>query len=66
MKINKDLTDALLMISFITLVLVGTSDFDNPVLRSTLMIFLGTVSLGMVILRVVEARQNKDEDNNHH
>ena len=31
MKINKDLVDAVMMVSFIVLVLVGTTTFDNEV-----------------------------------
>lgn len=29
MRINKDLADAIMMVSFIVLVLVGTTTFDN-------------------------------------
>lgn len=31
MKINKDLVDAVMMLSFIILVLIGTTDFENIV-----------------------------------
>ena len=33
MKINKDLVDAVMMVSFIVLVLVGTTTFDNEVAK---------------------------------
>ena len=33
MKINKDLVDAVMMVSFIVLVLVGTTTFDNGLLK---------------------------------
>ena len=33
MRINKDLADAIMMVSFIVLVLVGTTTFDNEVLK---------------------------------
>ena len=33
MRINKDLADAIMMVSFIVLVLVGTTTFDNEVTK---------------------------------
>lgn len=63
MKINKDLTDAIMMLSFIILVLVGTSDFENHTTRDLLMGGLGFVTVSMVILRFIESRQKgKPED----
>ena len=34
MRINKDLADAIMMVSFIVLVLVGTTTFDNEVTKN--------------------------------
>ena len=33
MKINKDLVDAVMMVSFIILVLIGTTDFENAITK---------------------------------
>lgn len=33
MKINKDLVDAVMMVSFIILVLIGTTDFENAIAK---------------------------------
>ncbi len=57
MKINKDLVDATLMLSFIILVLVGTTDFANVVMKHVLMGILAVISIAMVVLRVLYARQ---------
>ena len=57
MKINKDLVDATLMLSFIILVLVGTTDFTNVVMKHVLMGILAVISIAMVVLRVLYARQ---------
>lgn len=57
MKINKDLVDAIMMVSFIILVLIGTTDFDNATIKNITMGALGVLSVGMVILRIIQARQ---------
>lgn len=57
MKINKDLVDAIMMLSFISLVLVGTTDPSNPVTWTLIMGGLGLVCIVMVVLRVIEMRQ---------
>ncbi len=57
MKINKDLVDAVMMISFISLVLVGTSDFDSEMSKICTMGGLALVTVGMVVLRVLHAKQ---------
>ncbi len=57
MKINKDLVDAVMMISFISLVLVGTSDFDSVTMKNCTMGGLALVTVGMVVLRVLHAKQ---------
>lgn len=61
MKINKDLVDAVMMISFISLVLVGTSDFDSAVMKSCTMGALGFVTVCMVVLRVLHAKQEANK-----
>jgi hypothetical protein len=60
MRINKDLVDAVMMLSFIILVLVGTTDFDSESQKNILMGVLGTITVLMVILRVIEGRMHKD------
>ncbi len=61
-KINKDLVDAVMMLSFIILVLVGTTDFENIAMKNLLMGGLGTITVIMVILRILEARQSAKEE----
>lgn len=58
MKINKDLVDAVMMVSFILLVLIGTSEFSDTTLQIILMGGLGILSVVMIIMRIIEARQN--------
>jgi len=66
MKINKDLVDAVMMLSFIILVLVGTTDFDNALAKDILMGGLGFLTVAMVILRFIRSRQkNESEDTEH-
>ena len=50
MKINKDLVDAVMMVSFIILVLIGTTDFENEIVKDVTMGALGLLTVGMVIL----------------
>ncbi len=61
MKINKDLVDAVMMVSFISLVLVGTTDFESAMAKSCTMGFLGFVVVGMVVLRVLHAKQEANK-----
>ncbi|WP_293715716.1 hypothetical protein [uncultured Parabacteroides sp.] len=65
MKINKDLVDATMMLSFIILVLIGTTDFENIVAKDVTMGVLGLVTVIMVVLRGIqmriEAKQPKEE-----
>lgn len=61
MKINKDLVDATLMLSFITLVLVGTTDFSNMATKDVIMGVLGVVCVIMVVLRGIQLRQASHE-----
>ena len=53
MKINKDLVDAVMMVSFIILVLIGTTDVTMGA--------LGLVTVAMVILRGIQLRQAAKE-----
>lgn len=57
MKINKDLVDAIMMVSLIILVLIGTTDFDSAVTKNVTMGALGLLSIVMIVLRIVYARQ---------
>lgn len=57
MKINKDLVDATMMLSFISLVLIGTTDFENMLVKEIMMGAVGFLALGMVVLRVVALRK---------
>ena len=64
MKINKDLVDATMMLSFIILVLIGTSDFSNMLLKEITMGSLAVLSVAMIALRFIrqEANSPKDEE----
>ena len=55
MRINKDLADAIMMVSFIVLVLVGTTTFDNEVTKNVTMGSLGVITVAMLVLRVISA-----------
>lgn len=60
MKINKDLVEALLMISFISLVLIGTSDFQNIITKDVLLGITGVLVLLMAGLRIKANKQTED------
>lgn len=66
MKINKDLVDATMMLSFIILVLIGTTDFSNVLLKEITMSGLALLSVAMIVLRIIHMRQEanspKDEE----
>ena len=49
MRINKDLADAIMMVSFIVLVLVGTTTFDNEVTKNVTMGSLGVITVAMLV-----------------
>jgi len=61
MKINKDLADAVMMVSFICLVLVGTSDFDNETTKTIIMVALGAVTLISAALRFFGPKKDHGE-----
>ncbi len=62
MKINKDLVDATLMLSFIILVLVGTTDIADMVIKRSVMAVLAVICVAMVVLRVIYARQTQADE----
>ena len=57
MKINRDLVDAIMMLSFIILVLVGTTDFSNMLIKEITMGGLTLLSIAMIVLRIIGMRQ---------
>lgn len=62
MKINKDLVESLLMVSFISLVLIGTTDFTDPTTKNIAMGITGVLTVVMAILRVKAGRQPHEPD----
>ncbi|MCD8043350.1 MAG: hypothetical protein LUH10_09830 [Tannerellaceae bacterium] len=62
MKINKDLMDALMMLSFIILVLVATSDFENTAMKNILLIGSVVVVAISVTGRVLAAKKNTNQE----
>lgn len=59
MTINKDLVEAIMMLAFISLVLVGTSDFNSEITKDITMATLGTIAVGMIILRIIKANRSE-------
>lgn len=57
MKINKDLAEALLMLSLIILVLVVTTDFESIITKNLIMTALGIFAGISGIFRILGARQ---------
>lgn len=66
MRINKDLTDAVMMLSFITLVLVGTTDMSDTSTKDITMGVLGFVTFAMFVLRIIHARQMAKHPDNEY
>ncbi|MDR1676011.1 MAG: hypothetical protein LBR86_06050 [Tannerella sp.] len=58
MKINKDLVDASLMLSAISLVLTGTSEFSDATHKTKVMIILAVATVALIICRVWAGRQS--------
>lgn len=56
MKINKDLVDAVMMVSFISLVLIGTTDFSNATEKKITMVIVAVIVISMLILRILRAK----------
>lgn len=61
MKINKDLVDATMMLSFIILVLIGTTDFSDLLVKQMSMGAIALLSITMVVLRIIYARQEANK-----
>lgn len=57
MKINTDLVDATMMVSFIVLVLVGTTTYKSMATKDIVMAALGVLCVAMVVLHIVAAHQ---------
>lgn len=62
MKINKDLAEALLMLSLIIMVLVTTTDFENSMTKNLILTGLGILAVISGIFRILGARQEKKEE----
>ncbi len=60
MKISSDLIDALLMLSCIILVLVGTTSFENPTNKTIIMVVLGIIAISSAVLRVIKMKNGQD------
>ena len=59
MKLSQDFIEAVMMLAFIVLVLVGTTDFENPVTKEVTMIITGIVAVGMVFLKLKTMRTSR-------
>lgn len=57
MKINRDVADAVLMLSIITLVLIGTTEFNNPSTKTLIMSILGILAVVSGVCRILWERQ---------
>jgi hypothetical protein len=61
MRINKDLVDAVMMLSFIILVLVWTTEFDSESKKNICMGVLGGLTVLMIIFRVIRGRLQQED-----
>ena len=59
MKISTDLIDALLMLSVIILVLIGTTPFDNPTNKTILMSAFSVIAVVAAIMRVIKIKKGQ-------
>ena len=48
-----------MMLAFIILVLVGTTDFENPLTKEVTLIITGIVAVGMVVLKLKTMRTGR-------
>lgn len=64
MKINKDLAEAVMMVSFISLVLVGTTTFESAMTKNIIMAVLAVLTVGMGIARFFGHKKEVPENNN--
>lgn len=60
MKISTDLIDALLMLSVIILVLIGTTPFDNPTNKTILMSTFSVIAVVAAIMRVIKIKKGQN------
>lgn len=56
MMVSKDFVEAVMMLSFIILVLVGTTEFDSDSTKNIVMGCLGVVALVAIATRVYQTR----------
>lgn len=61
MRINKNLAEAVLMLSCIVLVLVGTTDFDSATTKSVVMGVLAVLAVIMGFVRFVGNKNTTQE-----
>ena len=59
MKLSQDFIEAVIMLAFIILVLVGTTDFENPLTKEVTLIITGIVAVGMVVLKLKTMRTGR-------
>lgn len=59
MRVNKDLMESLLMVAFIVMVLVGTTNFDSAQTKYLIMGGLGIIIVLTGVLRYVVAPKQK-------
>ena len=59
MRVNKDLMESLLMVAFIVMVLVGTTNFDSAQTKYLIMGGLGIIIALTGVLRYVVAPKQK-------
>ena len=59
MRVNKDLMESLLMVAFIVMVLVGTTNFDSAQTKYLIMGGLGIIITLTGVLRYVVAPKQK-------
>lgn len=61
MKLNKDLLDALMMLGLISLVLVGTTEFDSETTKALTLGALAVFNLVLAALRIKASKQPDDK-----
>ena len=59
MKLSQDFIEAVMMLAFIILVLVGTTDFENPLTKEVTLTITGIVAVGMVFLKLKTMRTGR-------
>lgn len=64
MKVNKDLADATMMVSFIVLVLVGTTTYDSEMTKNIIMGALAVLCVVMGVLRYLGSKNETHKPEN--